>query len=329
MTNLTATTLGLFPLPDWAKRELEDLKGHQKHDLISGEEGEQITSVYRRARRELIDIQEDAGLDQIVEGQLRWDDMLAHPLTVHPNVDTAGIVRYYDNNNFYREPVVTGPLEVDGDVSAELETANTYTESLTAVLPGPYTLFDLATDNHYGSETAFFDAVAAFLAEEAAEFPAIDHLILPEPSLGTTTPSADVQSRLADGVNQITAAVDAPTTVVPYWGQPSSETYTALLDADVTAIGFDLVTAPEQHTLVSEYGAPEQIYLGVIDGQNTRVESGDELHNRIDAFVEQGQIDPATTLVGPNTELFYLPTNRFEEKLTVLGALTERTEVTA
>ncbi len=32
--------------------------------------------------------------------------MLAHPLTVHENVETGGIVRYYDNNNFYREPDV-------------------------------------------------------------------------------------------------------------------------------------------------------------------------------------------------------------------------------
>ncbi len=110
MTERIATTTGLFPLPDWAKNDLSDLKGHQKHDLISGDEGPELTAVYDDARAEVVAVQQDAGLDRIVEGQLRWDDMLAHPLTVHDTVETGGIVRYYDNNNFYRDPVVVDEL---------------------------------------------------------------------------------------------------------------------------------------------------------------------------------------------------------------------------
>ena len=121
MPEVVTTTPGLFPLPDWAKDELSELKGHQKHDLIDGTEGEEIVSVYDEARAEVIDRQQSAGLDRIVEGQLRWDDMIAHPLAVAESVETRGIVRYYDNNNFYREPVVTGDLSATGDVGAELD----------------------------------------------------------------------------------------------------------------------------------------------------------------------------------------------------------------
>src|SRR6056297_4022804 len=124
MPEIVATTPGLFPLPDWAKDELSDLKGHQKTDLISGDEGEAITDAYARARSEVVDTQIDAGLDRVVEGQLRWDDMLAHPLAVHDSVETRGIVRYYDNNNFYREPVAQDELTADGDVAAELDAAS-------------------------------------------------------------------------------------------------------------------------------------------------------------------------------------------------------------
>src|SRR6056297_2402946 len=161
MPEIVATTPGLFPLPDWAKDELSDLKGHQKTDLISGDEDEAVTDAYDRAREEVVSLQTDAGLDRTVEGQLRWDDMLAHPLAVHDNVETRGIVRYYDNNNFYREPVVSGELTPDGDVAAELEAASGLVdEGLQAVLPGPYSLSDLATDEHYGDEAAFLDAIA-------------------------------------------------------------------------------------------------------------------------------------------------------------------------
>src|SRR6056297_666275 len=103
MTEYVATTPGLFPLPDWAKDDLSDLKGHQRGDLVSGDDPAPIREVYDEARSEVVDRQAEAGLDRIVEGQLRWDDMLAHPLAVHDAVETRGLVRYYDNNNFYRE----------------------------------------------------------------------------------------------------------------------------------------------------------------------------------------------------------------------------------
>jgi len=164
MTERVATTTGLLPLPDPAKSELSDLKGYQKHDLISGTEGEEIASAYAEYRREVIDEQQSAGLDRVTEGQLRWDDMLAHPLTTHDNVDPNGIVRYYDNNNFYRDPQVRGELDFSGDVADELDTAaklvDDPADSLQAVLPGPYSLFDLASDEHYGDDSEFFGAIA-------------------------------------------------------------------------------------------------------------------------------------------------------------------------
>ena len=175
MTDVTATTPGLYPLPDWAKDELSDLKGHQKDDLISGDESGAIAEAYDRARAEIVDRQREAGLDRIVEGQLRWDDMLAHPLCVHDNVETRGIVRYYDNNNFYREPVVRGELTADGDVAAELDSGSEIDQ---AVLPGPYSLAALSTDEYYGDDAAFLDAVAEFLAAEIDAFPAVETLFL-------------------------------------------------------------------------------------------------------------------------------------------------------
>ena len=76
-----ATTPGLFPLPDDAKEALSDRKGHQKGDLVSGDESADVSAVYDDVREDLVALQQDAGLDRIVEGQARWDDMLAWPST--------------------------------------------------------------------------------------------------------------------------------------------------------------------------------------------------------------------------------------------------------
>jgi 5-methyltetrahydropteroyltriglutamate--homocysteine methyltransferase len=189
MTEILTTTPGLYPLPDWAKDELPNLKGRQKGGLVTGDEGPEVEDAYQRAREEVVDLQAEAGVDLPVEGQLRWDDMLTHPLSVADAVETRGIVRYFDNNNFYREPVVTGELTASGDVAAELEAASELVDDgLQAVLPGPYTLADLATDDHYGDDAALLEGVAAFLAGEAEAFPDVETLVLLEPSLLESPP---------------------------------------------------------------------------------------------------------------------------------------------
>ena len=321
MPEIVATTPGLFPLPDWAKDELSDLKGHQKTDLISGDEGEEITDAYERARSEVVDVQVDAGLDRVAEGQLRWDDMLAHPLAVHDNVETRGIVRYYDNNNFYREPVVTDELTTGGDVAAELDAAAELVDSgLQAVLPGPYSLADLATDEHYGDEAEFVDAVADFLVREVEQFPDVETLFLLEPSLAENPPEDGEDERASEAIDAIASAIDAEVVAHTYWGPIPEKTYAHLMDADVDAIGFDLVSDHEKNLYnVQEYGTKDSVALGVVDGQNTRVESPETIRDRVDWFEAQTNTAYDTVYATTNTETFYLPVNKFEDKIQSLA----------
>jgi 5-methyltetrahydropteroyltriglutamate--homocysteine methyltransferase len=329
MTELVATTPGLFPLPDWAKDELSDLKGHQKSDLISGDEAGDIADAYERAREEVVSVQTDAGLDRVVEGQLRWDDMLAHPLAVHENVETHGIVRYYDNNNFYREPVVTGDLTFDGDVASELEAAAEQTDALQAVLPGPYSLSELATDEHYGNDE-FLEAVAEFLAGEAEAFPDHETLFLLEPSLVEDAPGDGLDERASAAIDTVAAAVDSEVVVHPYWGALDEKVYAHLMDADVDAIGFDLVSDHEQNVYnVQEYGTKDSVALGVVDGQNTLVEEPETVRERFDWFDDQVPAQTfETAYLTSNTELFYLPVNKAEAKVETLAAAADLEEVT-
>ena len=324
MVELVSTIPGLCPLPDWGKDELSDLKGHQKHDLVDGDEGEELADAYGRVREELVSTQADAGLDLIVEGQGRWDDMLAHPLAVHDAVDTRGIVRYYDNNNFYRDPVVTGDLDFDGDVAAELEAAAELTDDLAAVLPGPYTLADLATDEHYGDETEFLAAIADFLAGEAEAFPEVESLFLLEPSLVTNPPGDGADERASEAIDTVASATDADTVVHTYWDGFDEKVYAHLLDADVDAVGYDLVNAHDENLYaVQEYGSKDDVALGLIDGQNTLVESPGTIRERVDWFLEGTPVAEFDTIYATvNTELFHLPVSVFEAKLDALATAT-------
>jgi 5-methyltetrahydropteroyltriglutamate--homocysteine methyltransferase len=330
MTRTVATTPGLYPLPEWAKDDLKDLKGNQKEDLISGDEGEETEAAYDEARAEVIGRQRDAGLDRVVEGQLRWDDMLAHPLAVADSVETRGIVRYYDNNNFYRDPVVTGDLTATGDVAAELAAAGQVEGSLQAVLPGPYSLADLATDEHYGDDAEFLDAITDFLAAEAEQFPAVETLFLLEPSLVTNPPGDGPDEHASEAVDAVAGAVEADVVVHTYWGALEEKVYAHLMDAGVEAIGFDLVTSHDDSAyLAGEYGTKPDVALGLVDGQNTLVESPETIRERIEWFAERTNEEFGTVYATSNTELFYLPVNRFEEKLEALANAADLEEVEA
>jgi len=325
MSEYVTTTPGLHPLLDDAKDVLADQKGRQMSDLISGDEPAEVRETYDEIREDAIERQIEAGIDLIAEGQLRWDDMLGHPLSVSDAVETRSIERYYDNNNFYRDPAVVDDLEPTGDVAAELDAAVELTDDFVSILPGPYSLFDLATDEHYGDDADFLDAVGEFLAGEVAEFPDHETLFLLEPSV-VVNPPGDHAARASEAIDRVAGATDAEVVVHTYFGAIDEETYAHLLDARIDGVGYDLVTAPEETvTLVREYGIPDSVALGVIDGQNTLVESPDTIRDRVEWFEERlpEAIEPETVYVTPNTELFYLPVSKFEAKLDALGAAFE------
>ncbi|WP_418281451.1 5-methyltetrahydropteroyltriglutamate--homocysteine methyltransferase [Halorubrum sp. DTA98] len=330
MTERVATTPGLYPLPDWAKETLSELKGHQKGDLLSGDEGSEIEAAYDEVRGEYVDDQLAAGLDRVVEGQGRWDDMIAHPLTVHDNVDTGGIVRYYDNNNFYRDPQVTGELTADGDVAAELEAAADVLADdapLQATLPGPYSLADLATDEHYGDDADFQAAVAEFLAGEVEAFPDHETLFLLEPSLIENPPADGEETAATAAIRTVADATDADVVVHTYWGALDEKLYAHLVDeAGADALGLDLVAGDRDDTVynVQEYGATDSLALGVVDGQNTLVEDAETTAERVEWFESQVPVEAFdATYLTSNTELFYLPENKSKAKLAALAAATE------
>jgi 5-methyltetrahydropteroyltriglutamate--homocysteine methyltransferase len=237
-------------------------------------------------------------------------------------VETKGIVRYYDNNNFYREPVVQGDLSADGgDVAADLGAAADHVDSgLQAVLPGPYSLADLATDEHYGDEAEFLDAVADFLTEEVKSFPEVETLFLLEPSLVENTPEDGEDERAAAAIDAVASAADAEVVAHTYWGAIEEKAYAHLMDADVDAVGFDLVADHDQTVYnVQEYGTKDDVALGVVDGQNTLVESPETIRDRIDWFEQQTNTAYDTVYATANTETFYLPVNKFEDKLRALA----------
>ena len=186
---------------------------------------------------------------------------------------------------------------------------------------------------YYGDEDEFLGAVGEFLAGEVAAFADdVETLFLLEPSLVTNPPGDGLDERASEAVDAVASATDADVVVQTYWGALTETVHAHLLDADVDAVGYDLVADHERAVyLVGEYGTKDDVSLGLVDGQNTLVESADTILERVDWFRDQTPpvMEFDTVYATPNTELFYLPVNRFEEKLAALGEAARRREVEA
>src|SRR4029077_2416813 len=57
---------------------------------------------------------EAAGIDVINDGQIRWDDLLAPFATAWSGVHRGPLERFYDNNTYFRQPTIDGPITSDG-----------------------------------------------------------------------------------------------------------------------------------------------------------------------------------------------------------------------
>ena len=77
-------------------------------------------------------------------------------------------------------------------------------------------------------------------------------------------------------------------------------------------------------TFSATHSMRSAISAGVVDGKNTLVETPAEIAERIEWVAENVPAQEFETVYATaNTELFYLPVNRFEAKLDALAAAPE------
>jgi 5-methyltetrahydropteroyltriglutamate--homocysteine methyltransferase len=241
----------------------------------------------------------DAGLDLVAAGSADPATLLAGPLADHPATRPGDAAPYPYADRSYRPPVLTDGLSPDGGTAAGVTAVTDATatlrdrgldprDRLQAVLPGPYTLAGLARDEHYGDRAGRLDAVAEFLAAEAAALPPVAAIALLEPRLVADPPGDGADARASAAVDAVAAAADAPVVVHCPGGALTAKVHAHLLDADLSAVGYDFTADHDaSRSLVGEFGTADSVAVGVVDAHDPEVESADTVAERL-AWVLDG-----------------------------------------
>jgi 5-methyltetrahydropteroyltriglutamate--homocysteine methyltransferase len=261
---------------------------------------------------------ESAGIDVINDGQIRWDDLLAPFARAWKNTERGPLERFYDNNTYFRQPVIKGPIESDGQTLVpDFKSAKAVAKrELKAAIAGPLTFATLtAEDKQYGDLTSRTLAAADALAAELRGLAAAGATLVDveEPALAAHPELVD----LARAAFERLAVAGVALALYPYFF--STETIVEKLAAfPIAQLGVDVRSREDSAKAIDRLGAVKQtVVLGVVDARNTRVESPREIGDLVEAALRRV---PADRLwLSTTTGLEYLPHDVALKKLAALA----------
>jgi 5-methyltetrahydropteroyltriglutamate--homocysteine methyltransferase len=320
--SITTTVVGSYPKPP-AEGETFTVR----KTLHSLERGDANVDDLRAAQDDLvaqvIGEQERAGIDVVTDGHARWDDILTPFARAWQGFEIGGLLRWFDNNVYYRRPVATGPIGWGGPVSTDgLKFAKSVTDhKVKAVIPGPITFARLSVDEHYGDHESFVKAIAEVLAQEAFELEAAgaDVIQIDEPALLDAPEDLALAKAALETVTRELRNV--PTILATYFGD-AKRLGPDLFDLPVGGFGFDLISGPENAQLIGDVPTDKTVQAGVVDARNTKLEDPVKLRETIEEIA--GTVGAERLSVSPSAGLEFLPREKAEAKLQRLAGAAKK-----
>ena len=160
---LLTTSVGSFGKPDYLQKARN---AHARGKLGAAE----LLELERKATAEWITVQEEIGLDILVDGEMYRGDMVAYFADLLDGYSEGGLVRSY-GNRYYHKPVISGKLARPKPMTVEWFQ---YAQSLTqkpvkGMLTGPYTMLDWSYNEAYPTRRDAALALAEVVRQEAED----------------------------------------------------------------------------------------------------------------------------------------------------------------
>ena len=313
---MIATVVGSYPkIPNRPRpARLRNAIARLDRGEISREE---LAEVQDEVTIEAINEQTEAGLDLVTDGQVRWDDDQTHIAQRLEGFEIGGLVRYFDTNTYYRQPIVKGPVRWTSPILVrDYEFAAAHSpKPVKALLTGPYTLAALSTDNHYGDRSRLVLDLAEALRQEALALAAAGapFIQVTEPAIVHAKQDAPL---LREALAKMLDGVKAETALYTWFGDAAG-ILPALADTPADVIGLDFVWGPANWDELRRASFSKGLGFGIVDARNTRMETADEIAEQVRRVCE---VVPAERLhVNPSCGLEYLPRETAFEKLKTLA----------
>ncbi|MCI0340253.1 MAG: hypothetical protein L0216_03745 [Planctomycetales bacterium] len=311
---LPTSTIGSFPKPD----EVKEARAKASHGR-AGQDA--LRDVERRATQDCVRMQEELGLDILVDGEMYRGDMATYFAENMDGFKISGLVRSY-GNRYYRKPIVVGPVRRRSPITLDwFRYARDLTDRpMKAILTGPYTMMDWCFDEHYGSRRDVALAMAEAIHEEVADLEkaGAQYIQIDEPAVSVRP------DEIGLAIESFAATVDGIRshilTHICYGDFDAI--YPRMLeipahqfDLELSNSGLDMLERFRRNPFTKEIG------FGVLDVHTHEVETADQVKERLRRALEVFPL--AAVYVNPDCGL---KTRTTEESRAKLAAMVEGTK---
>ncbi|MGB8658054.1 MAG: methylcobamide--CoM methyltransferase [Candidatus Zixiibacteriota bacterium] len=275
--------------------------------------GEELEQAYEETTKRVIREQEEAGLDLITDGQIRWDDLVTPFARNVDGIQIGGLLRFFDNNVYYRRPIIKSKLSFkDYSVVDEFKFARANSgKDVKPVIVGAFTFAQLSLDEFYHDEEKLVADLAEILHKEAEklEQEGARLIQIDEPALCF---HPDKIGLVKQSLKTITQGITAKVALYLYFGS-IKKLVPNLFDLPVDIVGVDVVSRKHNLDVLLEYNGTKGVGLGCVDARNTKMESQAELLAIFDKVVKKFPQDKV--FINPSCGLEFLPHADAQRKL--------------
>jgi 5-methyltetrahydropteroyltriglutamate--homocysteine methyltransferase len=303
---------------------------------------QEYSDLVQRKVEDILRLQEECGIDVVTGGAYGWDDLFS-PFFEAAGVtgmQRDGLIRFFDNNTYYRRPVINGKLvfnhsSVKPMVQGVLRKAKD-PGKLKAFLPGPYTFASLSENTFYGSMDALLGDLSELLHAELEETlsTGVGFVEVCDPSLGW------VDQKLCDSLakhykNFVGDHAHRLWFTMPFH-EPNAAAIKMLRSLGDSVVSLDL-SSTTLHGGASVNDTPgwssgvrrivdslsqllggARLDLGVVDARNTLLEDLEEARRLVSHVL---RLSPEAVYVSNNASLDFLPEAVAFDKVRLIGRL--------
>jgi 5-methyltetrahydropteroyltriglutamate--homocysteine methyltransferase len=302
---------GAFP------RSEELVEGTRASDRGRASQSE-LEQLFLREAKVIAALQEQSGLDSVVDGQLNWQDLFRPFSELFTGIQLGSLTRWFDNNTFYRKPIITEKIALRGPKIVRYFRHDLLPQGSLkkAILPGPFTFAVMSQDNVYHSFPELVDSIAHALKDTVSELREAGYACFQfnEPSLVFRKASKDELRVARNAFETCAKSAGAKTVLQTYFGD-AGQIITQLLDFPVDRIGIDLYQTLTES--IAEFNFDRELGCGCVDGRNSLLESSADL-KRLVARVKQ-EVNPKEISLNPNCDLDFLPYSVAIKKVRLLS----------
>ena len=307
---LLTTVVGSYPKPTWLNRA-KDLA----EDEDRGFDDDDLAEAMDDAARLITEEHVRAGIDAVVDGEMRRNEMVEYFADRIEGYEFNGPVKVWGHNYFDKPSVADEVAYTEPWLVDEFEFTTGVTDRPVKVpITGPYTLASWSFNEAYDSEAELAYELADLVNEEieALVEAGARYIQIDEPALATTPDDhaivGECLEHIADGVPE-----DVRLGLHVCYGD-YSRIYPEILEMPVHEYDLELANGDyEQLDVFKEPEFTKDLALGVVDVHTTDVESVEEIKENILKGFEI--VPPERLTVSPDCGVKLLPREVAYEKM--------------